>query len=174
MPSKGRGFWECWRTGNRFTCLLVYWFTGLVSTFHSFEEIQAWQEARTLIQQIRQICKRDVVRKDFAFIDQITRAARSIAANIAEGFESLTIPEFISFLSYAQRSAGETRSHLYDGLDETYLSQEEFKLLSQQTITISKMITGLIQYLRSSDVNINRKRMTPSSISVKTSKPVNQ
>ena len=120
-----------------------------MSTFQSFEEIEAWQRGRTLTKKIRKICKRDNVRRDFAWIDQITRAARSISANISEGFESLTIPEFINSLGYSKRSSGEVRSHLYDGLDEEYISQEEFDELAKETKEICKMIAGLIHYLQS-------------------------
>ena len=119
-----------------------------MSTFRSFEEIEAWQRARELARRIRAICKRDNVRRDFAWIDQITRSSRSIAANIAEGYEMLTTPQFIAHLGSAKGSCGEVRSHLYDGADEEYISDQEFKELIQETKEISKMISGLIQYLQ--------------------------
>lgn len=127
-----------------------------MATFQSFEEIESWKESRILVQKIREICKKESVRKDFGFIDQITRSGRSISANIAEGFESLTPPEFITFLGYAKRSAGEVRSHLYDAIDEGYISQEEFTSLSEQTKKICSMIAKLIHYLQS--VNQKQKR----------------
>ena len=122
-----------------------------MSTFQSFEEIEAWQRGRSLTRKIREVCKREKVKRDFAWIDQITRAVRSIGANIAEGFESLTIPEFINSLGYAKRSSGEVRSHLYDGSDEGYISQKELDELSNETIEICKMLAGLIHYLQSMD-----------------------
>lgn len=127
-----------------------------MSTFQSFEEINAWQESRILIRSIRSICIKSNVKRDFAFIDQITRASRSISANIAEGFESITTPEFITFLSYAKRSAGEVRSHLYDALDANYISKEEFEQLAEQTKRIVKMIAKLIHYLQTLNPHIRR------------------
>jgi four helix bundle protein len=127
-----------------------------MATFHSFEEIQAWQESRKLLSAIRNICKRESVKRDFSFIDQITRATRSISANIAEGFEAMTTPEFIAFLGIAKRSAGEVRSHLYDARDEQYISDEEFRTLAEQTKAIGKMIAGLIHYLQSTDLQQRR------------------
>jgi four helix bundle protein len=120
-----------------------------MATFQSFEEIEAWRRGRALTQEIRKVCKRENVKRDFAWIDQITRASRSITANIAEGFESLTPPEFITFLGYAKRSCGEVRSHLYDALDEEYISKEEFLILANETKEICKMIAGLMHYLQS-------------------------
>lgn len=122
-----------------------------MTTFRTFEDIEAWQEGRKLVRAVRTLCKKNPVRRDFSFVDQITRSARSVAANIAEGFESMTNPEFITFLGYAKRSAGEVGSHLYDALDEKYISQEEFDVLRAQTQKICRMIAKLIHYLQSLD-----------------------
>ncbi len=117
-------------------------------TFKSFEEIDAWQRGRKLTQRSRAITKRVNVRRDFSWIDQVMSASRSVTANIAEGFESLTNPEFITFLGYAKRSCGEVRSHLYDAMDEEYITRDEFNELSKETREICKMIAGLIHYLQ--------------------------
>jgi four helix bundle protein len=130
-----------------------------MATFTSFEEIKAWQEGRKLTWSIRQICKRARAKHDYSFVDQVTRSTRSITSNIAEGFESMTSAEFISFLGYAKRSAGEVRSHLYDALDEKYVSEKEFFTLTEQLKEIIKMIAGLIQYLQTLD---NDRRRTHS------------
>lgn len=122
-----------------------------MGTFQTFEEIKAWQESRILNSKIRIICKNEKVRKDFSFVDQITRAGRSVSANIAEGFEALTTGDFIKFLGYAKRSAGEVRSHLYDALDEEYILKNEFDELSDLTKKICSMIAKLIHYLQSID-----------------------
>ncbi|MBI3619464.1 four helix bundle protein [Candidatus Peregrinibacteria bacterium] len=120
-----------------------------MGTFKRFEEIEVWQESRKLVRAVREICKKPEARKDFSFIDQITRSARSVGANIAEGNDALTTPEFISFLSIAKRSAAEVRSHLYDALDEKYISQQEFDVLAELTLKICGMIAKLIHYLQS-------------------------
>ncbi|MDD5041788.1 MAG: four helix bundle protein [Candidatus Peribacteraceae bacterium] len=129
-----------------------------MTTFHSFEEIEAWKEARALTKKIRAICRRDHVRKDFAFIDQITRSVRSIGANIAEGFEASNVLEFAAFLGIAKRSAGETRAHMYDALDEDYVTAEEFRDIADHAICISKMLANLEAYLRSPGVAQEKKR----------------
>src|SRR3989338_5406832 len=88
---------------------------------HRFEDMEIWQEARILVREVRAICKHPRVRRDFIFIDQITRAARSVLYNVAEGAEAQTNPEFVQFLGYAKRSVGEVRAQLYDALDEQYI-----------------------------------------------------
>ena len=133
-----------------------FWFLVFMTTFQSFEDIKAWQLSRVLLKDIRQICKRDLVKRDFSFIDQITRSTRSISANIAEGFESRTTTEFIAYLGIAKRSAGEVRSHLYDARDEQYITESEFFALSEQTKEIGRMLAGLTHYLQSTDKTKSR------------------
>lgn len=157
---------------------MVDWFIRLLesmSQFRSFEEMDVWQEARKIVHAVRAICKRETVRRDYAFVDQITRSTRSIAANIAEGCESMTIPEFITFLGHAKRSSGEVRSHLYDALDEAYISQTEFDELAEQTKKICRMVAKLIHHLQSLNQKYKRTfAVSKPPINQLTNKPVNQ
>lgn len=86
--------------------------------------------------------------KDFGLKDQIRRAAVSVLSNIAEGYERGGTKEFVQFLSVAKGSAGEVRSQLYVALDQSYIDQKEFDELLAQVKQISKMITGLMNYLQ--------------------------
>ena len=135
-----------------------------MTTFYNFEDMDAWKESRKLIHSISSICKREKVKRDFAFIDQTTRSSRSIAANIAEGSGALTTPLFIKYLGMAKSSAAEVRSHLYDALDQEYITKEEFNTLSEQTRYIERMIAKLIQYLLTTDQKrkrqVNKLRQT--------------
>lgn len=141
-----------------------------MSTFSSFEEIDAWQESRSLVRKVRAICKRKQVERDYPFIDQITRSARSVSGNIAEGYEALTIPDFINYLGISKKSCGEVRSHLYDALDEKYVSQEEFEELAALTRKICRMIAKLIHYLQSLDPK--QRRTHKGNCQTRNQKPV--
>ncbi len=59
-----------------------------------FEDIKAWQEARELTRLVYDLTKRPAFTKDFGLKDQIQRAAVSVMANIAEGFERRSHKEF--------------------------------------------------------------------------------
>ncbi|HET7058693.1 MAG TPA: four helix bundle protein [Nitrospiraceae bacterium] len=62
--------------------------------------------------------------KDFGLSVQLQRAAVSVMANIAEGFERNRFAEFHQFLSVAKASCAEIRSHLYVAFDVGYLNQK--------------------------------------------------
>jgi len=76
-----------------------------------FEEIEAWKAARELTQQIYNATAQGKFSHDYGLRDQIQRAAVSIMANVAEGFDSQSNRAFIQFLGYALRSATEVQSH---------------------------------------------------------------
>ena len=113
-----------------------------------FEDIQAWEVARRLTGEIYRSAKRKGFEKDFGLRDQIQRAAVSIMANTAEGFDGRSTQEFILFLGYAFRSATEVQSHLYVALDQDYLVKDEFADLYQQAVETKKLINGFIRYLK--------------------------
>ncbi|MDD5422263.1 MAG: four helix bundle protein [Candidatus Omnitrophica bacterium] len=115
----------------------------------SFDEIDAWKEARVLTKTVYGITDTRLFTKDFGLKDQARRAAVSVMANIAEGFASFSNPEFIRFLIIARRSCTELKSHFYVAVDQGYISDTEFTKLIQQSDKVSQLINGFIRYLRS-------------------------
>lgn len=112
--------------------------------FTNFEDIIVWQEANKLI---IEIYKRVKTGNDFAFRDQVRRAAISIANNIAEGFERQGNREFKKFLYISKGSCGEVRSMLYPARTLKYITQEDFDRFSELCIKIAKMLSALIKKL---------------------------
>jgi four helix bundle protein len=89
------------------------------------------------------------------------RAAVSVMANVAEGFERGGDKEFLQFLAQAKGSCGEVRSHLSVALDQGYLSQERHADIAEKAIQTSRMISGLMKYLRGS--NFRGSKFRPKS-----------
>ncbi len=123
-----------------------------MGTFQRFEDIDSWQKARSLTQEIYEVTKTESFARDFALRDQIRRASASIMSNIAEGFERGGNKEFIQFLYVAKGSASEVRSHLYAALDQGYIHQEAFDKLYALAMEISKMLASLSTYLSQSGI----------------------
>jgi four helix bundle protein len=117
--------------------------------FNSFEDIIAWQKAREINSELYLITGQGAFSKDYGLRDQIRRASISISSNIAEGFERETTKEFIRFLYIAKASSGEFRSQLYLAIDLKYISNNEFERLNFKVSEVSKLISGLIKYLKS-------------------------
>lgn len=114
----------------------------------SFEELEVWQVSRKLCKEIYEITNQSGLSKDFALRDQIRRSAVSILSNISEGFERKGDKQFNYFLGVAKGSAGELRCQLYIALDLNYISEIEFGKLNTSVTSISKMIYGLMNYIK--------------------------
>ena len=116
-------------------------------TVRQFEDLNVWQEARQLVARIYAVSKARAFNQDFGLRDQIRRAAVSTMSNIAEGFERGTRKEFVQFLNIAKGSNGEVRSQLCVALDQKYIGEQEFNLLRDSTIALSKKLAAFIRYL---------------------------
>ena len=121
-----------------------------MATFKKFEEIECWQKSRELTRKIYQASNKRGFTKDFGLKDQIRRDAVSVMSNIAEGHDRSGTGEFIQFLAIAKGSAAEVRCQLYVALDQAYLTESEFRELSELAEESGRMIGGLLNYLRSS------------------------
>ena len=116
-------------------------------TIKRFEEIHAWQAARSLTRDIYDRTRSGDFSRDFGLRDQVRRSAVSIMDNIAEGFESRTLVQFVHYLGQAKASSGELRSQLYVALDAGYLTQPEFDDLYNRVVACSRQIAGFMTYL---------------------------
>lgn len=119
-----------------------------MSKIERFEDIKAWQQARSLVKEVYQATGEGKFAKDFSLKDQIRRAAVSVISNIAEGFSRQTDKEFVQFLHIAKGSTSEVQSQLYVALDLRYISQEGFDNLYKQADEVGRLIFGFIRYLK--------------------------
>lgn len=127
-----------------------------MASWKRFEEIDAWKRAQVLAHRIYELSLTGSFSKDFELVNQSRKSSGSIMDNIAEGFERGGRKEFIQFLSIAKGSGGELRSQCYRMLDRGHISEEIFNELLNETININRMINGLIEYLKSSEIKGQR------------------
>ena len=113
--------------------------------YHSFESLDVWKKSCRIAVEIYDILK-DC--KDYGLKDQMTRAAVSIASNIAEGAERGTIPEFMRFLHIAKGSAAELRTQLYISNQIGILPKDATHHLTIELKEISSMLQGLVKSLK--------------------------
>lgn len=110
-----------------------------------FEEMEVWQKAKHLAVAVYA----DFAGiKDFAFKDQICRAAISVSNNIAEGAERGTQADFARFLDIAKGSAGEVRSMYFLAEELMHIEKRTANIRRQQCDLISKQLAGFARYLR--------------------------
>lgn len=115
-----------------------------------FEDLEIWQLAREICNDVYQLIETTALGKNYALRDQMDRCSGSIMDNIAEGFERNGNKEFIQFLSIAKASCGELRSQLYRALDRKHIEREIFEEHRQKVLLESKKISSFMNYLSKS------------------------
>jgi four helix bundle protein len=113
-----------------------------------FEKLQVWQDSRFLVGKIYKFTSRFPKEERFALVDQINRAAVSIALNIAEGSDKKSDKEFIKFLRISLGSLEEVVTALYIALDLKYISNIDFDLLYKDLNLLASKITALINSIK--------------------------
>jgi four helix bundle protein len=113
--------------------------------YSSFEDLEVWQRACRLAVRVYEALKNC---KDFGLKDQMTRAAVSIASNIAEGSERNSSADFIRFLHIAKGSAAELRTQIYIACRIKIISESIQKEMTSELKIIASMIQSLINSLR--------------------------
>lgn len=114
-----------------------------MTSITKFEDLIAWQEARTLVKMVYRITSEGTFARDFGMRDQIQRASVSVMANIAEGFDCESTAEFARFLGFARRSAVEVQSLLYAALDVEHIKPDIFKSHYEQAKKCKALVGGL-------------------------------
>lgn len=112
---------------------------------HSFTDLIAWKEGHKLVLLVYKSTNTFPSKEQFGIISQMTRAAVSITSNIAEGFSRRSRKESKQFFYVALGSLTELQNQLLISKDLDYLPSIEFRLLAEQTVTVAKLINGLIK-----------------------------
>jgi four helix bundle protein len=123
-----------------------------MATITRFEDLEVWQLARDLCNQVYPLTFIEPIKSDYRLKDQMRGSAGSAMDNIAEGFERASQLEFINSLSYSKGEVGELKSQLYRCLDNKYISQKSFDDLYSRADKLTKKITAFITYLNTSKI----------------------
>ena len=114
----------------------------------SFTDLNAWQEAHRLLLLTYRYTKLFPKDEQFILVSQMRRCALSISSNIAEGFGRKTAKDKLRFYTIAQGSTTELQNQLLASRDLAYLSSEDFAIVAAQTVTVRKLIHGLMRSLQ--------------------------
>lgn len=113
-----------------------------------FQDIIAWQKAIDITVEIYRHFSHS---NEYAFKDQICKAAISISNNIAEGFDRSSDADFMRFLYIAKGSCSELQSMIYLAKKLNFITEELQSALDQQSDEISRLIRGLIKSISKKD-----------------------
>lgn len=113
-----------------------------------FRNLEIWKMARALRKDLRSLCDKLPTVEHYRLSDQIIRAARSVTANIAEGYGRYHYQENIQFCRVSRGSLYEILDHLTVCTDEGYISDKIFREFELKIENIVKKLNGYIKYLK--------------------------
>ena len=113
--------------------------------YFRFEKLEVWKDARGFISLIYKITMNFPAKEQFGLVDQIRRAAVSIALNIAEGSTKGSDPDFRRFLKMAQGSVNEVVTGVYIALDQKFIAEKEFEQIYEFALKVNAKLNALIK-----------------------------
>ena len=114
----------------------------------SFEDLKCYQKARALRLSLARVVRGFPAGERYRLSDQMLRAARSVTANIAEGFGRHHHTENLPFCRQARGSLTEGLEHLNTALDEEMISKEVDESLRTQIEETWRVLNGYLAYLQ--------------------------
>ena len=113
------------------------------------KDLEVWKESIKLTKQVYKITDSFPKKEQYGIISQMTRAAVSVPSNIAEGAGRTSRKEYIRFLDIASGSLAELDTQLIVSQELKYISQDDLMSIEKDIEKVSKMLHGLMKYLRS-------------------------
>lgn len=110
-----------------------------------FYDLIAWQKGHQLVLQIYTITNTFPTSEQFGITSQLRRAASSITANIAEGFERYHFKDKIRFYHQARGSTSEVVNFLLLAKDLQYIETQVSTTLKDNADEVRKLINGMIR-----------------------------
>ncbi|HWQ60565.1 MAG TPA: four helix bundle protein [Candidatus Fimivivens sp.] len=111
----------------------------------SFTDIVAWQEGHKVVLEIYRVTKSFPKEELFGLVSQMRRCSVSITSNIAEGFGRFSYKEKIQFYFIALGSVTELQNQMLIARDVGLLSKKDFDGLAERSVSVHKLINGLIK-----------------------------
>ena len=111
----------------------------------SYRDLNVWKDSMDLAVHCTKLSRSFPQYELFGLTSQISRAACSIPANIAEGQARDSTKEFIRYLSISRGSLAELETHLELATRLEYISREQLDALLQ---SIGKMLSALRKSLK--------------------------
>jgi four helix bundle protein len=133
----------------------------------SHRDLIVWQKSMDLCVEAYRISSRFPPRERYRLVDQLTRAAVSVPANIAEGSGRGSTRDYARFLGIAKGSLMELQTFFDLSLRLNYVRPDGVAHAHSLVVEVSKMLTALRKSLEARALGVVPARSPPASESAK-------
>jgi four helix bundle protein len=117
----------------------------------SVHEIVAYQVAVKLRDKVLALIDSNAIPYNFRYRDDMAAAARSVPANISEGFDLYGHGRFGFHAGVAKGSLGELQTHLEEARKRQLVTDETMREFDRLIIRARRTLTGLIRHLKTTE-----------------------
>ena len=117
-----------------------------------YKKLEVWKKSMQLVKEIYILAKSFPKEEVYGITSQIKRAAISVPANIAEGIGRNYKKDTIQFLHIYRGSLYELETLLCIAEMLFYITNENFKIMSEKIRECLRLLNGLISYYEKSDL----------------------
>ena len=115
----------------------------MTAKIESHRDLIVWQKSMDLAVEVYRVTAKFPRSELYRLTSQLTRAAASVPANIAEGHARSTRKDYANFLAIAKGSLMEVETFLMLGLRLGYANEEQTGRSLGLVTEVSKMITAI-------------------------------
>ena len=113
-----------------------------------YQDLLVWKRAMQLAETVYRLTRLLPADERFGLVSQMRRSARSVPANIAEGYGRGKTGEYVMFLSYSIGSAFELQTDLDLVVRLGFLSKEQVQPAANSALEVAKMLVSLRRRVR--------------------------
>jgi four helix bundle protein len=114
----------------------------------TYNDLQVWQAAMDLAEDIYRITKTFPKEETYALTVQLRRAAVSVPSNIAEGKGRSTQKELAQFLCHSRGSLFEIETQINIARRPGYIDVAQADAIRQKTARVGQLLNGLLRSIR--------------------------
>lgn len=128
----------------------------------SYQDLKVWQVGVGLVTETYRVCRRFPSSESYRLTSQLTAAAVSIPANIAEGYGRAHRGDYLRFLSVANGSLKEWETELIIAGRTGYVDDADLRALMSKAADLGRMLRGLRASLTRRSLHPTPSHPTPS------------
>lgn len=113
-----------------------------------YTDLEVWKGARILGNSIYKTSNSFPRNETYGLKNQIGRGAVSIPSNIAEGYWRWISADTVKLLPRARGTLYELETQLKIALDQGYIEERKFKMVSDRVVLCKKLLNGFIKYFK--------------------------
>ena len=122
----------------------------------SFKDLLVWKKAHCLSIDVAKLIKNFPKDEKYDLADQMRRAARSVAANISEGFGRYHFSDKLVFYTRSRASLSEVKNHFEEAVANEYITKAVNSSLTKKANETNFLLNRLIRNIRKAKTSYDK------------------